>query len=309
MEEESGLSEREVRRRRIAARSADRMAFITGKIKTISPSSSPKSSPRHHYRQSPSSSPHSHHSRSQSFPNFDFSPHQQQHFNLQAGLENEIDKPSGHALKPDSASQVEPQLRKCETNTEATRGTFTAELEKKLPPPSLVTASLPKEQDNRELKEPDNTEPKESDNTEPLSKPGGVKCNFCTLKDINTCIIFSENMRVFCSIMIALLVVLSYMNLPRKIVKSKSVIASTPLYVLLLTDLTIVIGRLILEKRRGTESPKEEQEEPGDQMDGHNWGGAVKVLEMGIVLHQTLRAVFIDCSFYMVIVICGLSLI
>lgn len=218
-----------------------------------------------------------------------------------AGLQNELDKPSGPVLKTESASQVDPQLRKCETNTEATRGAFTAALEKKLQPPSLVTASLPKEQENMELKE--------SDNTELLSKPSGVKRNFCTLKDINTCIISSENMRVFCSIMIALLVVLSYMNLPRKIVKSKSVIASTPLYVLLLTDFTIVIGRLILEKWRGTESPKEEQEEPGDQMDGHNWGGAVKVLEMGIVLHQTLRAVFIDCSFYMVIVVCGLSLI
>ncbi|GMQ08673.1 hypothetical protein CsSME_00052292 [Camellia sinensis var. sinensis] len=91
------------------------------------------------------------------------------------------------------------------------------------------------------------------------------------------------------------------------IVKSQSTITSRPLYILLLTDVTIVLLRL-LGKQRDPEKIEEEGK-VGMLEDEENWKGAVKILEMSLVFYQTIRTVFIDCSFYVVVVICGLSLV
>lgn len=139
---------------------------------------------------------------------------------------------------------------------------------------------------------------------------GGTPLSCFTPKEINSSIISSEETRVFCSIMIALLVVIAYANLPRHIVKSKSLIASRPLYVLLLTDVMIVILRISSAKQRGSgETDVQKKAAKVLENDGHNihWDEAIKVLEWGLVLYQTVRAIFIDCSFYIVIVICGFS--
>ncbi|KAI5660585.1 hypothetical protein M9H77_29378 [Catharanthus roseus] len=143
---------------------------------------------------------------------------------------------------------------------------------------------------------------------ESFLKAGGRQLtSYFIPKDINSSIISSENTRVFCSIMIALLVVVSYANLPRHIVRSKSTIASRPLYVLLVTDLMIVGLRLYFTKQSLTKTAVEKPE--SSQGDGSNWDEAVKFLEWGLVVYQTLRAIFIDCSFYTVVVVCGFSLI
>lgn len=143
---------------------------------------------------------------------------------------------------------------------------------------------------------------------ESFLKAGGRQLtSYFIPKDINSSIIYSENTRVFCSIMIALLVVVSYANLPRHIVRSKSTIASRPLYVLLVTDLMIVGLRLYFTKQSLTKTAVEKPE--SSQGDGSNWDEAVKFLEWGLVVYQTLRAIFIDCSFYTVVVVCGFSLI
>lgn len=140
-----------------------------------------------------------------------------------------------------------------------------------------------------------------------LSKARGNHLGLITAKEINSCIVASESNRIFCSIIIALSVVLSNISLPHNIIKSKSTIASRPLYILLLTDVTIVLVRL-LEKRRHIEKVEEEKK-LGPQEDEQNWAGAVKILEMGLAIYQTIRAIFIDFSFYTVVVICGLSLV
>ena len=103
---------------------------------------------------------------------------------------------------------------------------------------------------------------------------------------------------------------------------SESVVASRPLYILLLTDVTIVVARLYLENRRALEEVEEEKEEAEEeeragtrregarfQDDGQNWTHAVRVMERGLVVYQAFRGVFIDCSVYAVVVICGLSLV
>ncbi|XP_057773003.1 uncharacterized protein LOC130992402 [Salvia miltiorrhiza] len=121
-------------------------------------------------------------------------------------------------------------------------------------------------------------------------------------RDINLSIISSEKTRVICSFVIAVLVVLSHIDPTHKVVKSKSLIAYRPLYAVLLSDLLIVAATMALLSQ-GREGEKEVKLEKDV-----NWDGAVKVLEWGIILHQAVRAIFIDCSLYLAIVICGLSL-
>ncbi|GAA0155439.1 hypothetical protein LIER_13167 [Lithospermum erythrorhizon] len=127
-------------------------------------------------------------------------------------------------------------------------------------------------------------------------------------KRINACILSSENTRVVCSIMIALLVVFSNSNLPHHIIKERSIISRKPLYVMLLTDVSIVVGRIILAKRRVQKQAKKGKDGKSPE-DVENWESAVKILEYGVVLYQMVRGIFIDCSFYMVIVTSGLSLV
>ncbi|XP_059306637.1 uncharacterized protein LOC132058089 [Lycium ferocissimum] len=128
-----------------------------------------------------------------------------------------------------------------------------------------------------------------------------------SLREINSCILICENKRVICSVMISFLVVLSYAHLPHSIARSNSFIASRPLYILLLTDLTIVIARIVRKEVVPEERAEDMRERVKDF--GHNWDGALTILEYGLVFYQTIRAIFIDCSFYLVIVICGFSLI
>ncbi|KAF7134820.1 hypothetical protein RHSIM_Rhsim08G0221500 [Rhododendron simsii] len=183
----------------------------------------------------------------------------------------------------------DPQLRKCETTIGATQ--VPDEEAKNEAQPLLVTPKAPKPSVDKEL----------------FSSASNSQFHYLNAKEINSCIVGSEIIRVFCAVIIALLVVLSNINLPRNIVKSRSTIASRPLYILLLTDVIIVVVRL-LEKQRSLEKTQEE-EKHGMQGDGQNWAGAFKILEIGLVFYQIVRALFIDCSFYMVVVICGLSLV
>ncbi|GFP88882.1 hypothetical protein PHJA_001031900 [Phtheirospermum japonicum] len=144
----------------------------------------------------------------------------------------------------------------------------------------------------------------QSDNANLPYKPFEYHLSSISPKEINFSIISSENTRVVCSFVIAVLVVLSHVNLPHNVVESKSLIAYRPLYALLLTDALIVAARLALYSE-GKEDDNEIKFKGGN----NNWDGAVKLLEWGLVLHQTVRAVFIDCSCYVAIVVCGLSML
>lgn len=126
-----------------------------------------------------------------------------------------------------------------------------------------------------------------------------------TPSEINFSIISSEDTRVICAVALAIMVVLSHVTLPHdKVVRPKSLITYRPLFVVLLTDVFIVGVRLAPYTQIRKEDKKSSIEEDED-----NWGRAFKLLEFGLVLHQMIRALFIDCSFYLVIVICGLSLL
>ncbi|KAL2554969.1 hypothetical protein Fot_08588 [Forsythia ovata] len=289
--------EREARRKRIVERGSDRLALISGRIDSLDPPSSPNSF----------------HGGSSTYstPRDDFRGHA--HSALDSAIKSTVffeDHRHGgndtsniwsrHDID-DGVSQVKA------TKSEAK----VAEVEQSEVKSVLRPISAAKSGNEVESSHVPTTVSNSScdANAKPPRKPpfsdffGSI-----TPREINSCIITSENTRVFCSIAISILVVLSHVNLPRKVVKSKSLIAWRPLYVVLLTDLMIVAARLALYVQRGSEKAEQDKEQRF-QEDGHNWGSAMKLLEFGLVLHQTIRAIFIDCSFYLAIVVCGLSLV
>ena len=126
------------------------------------------------------------------------------------------------------------------------------------------------------------------------------KRTFFSSRELNFSILASENTRALCSMVIAVLVVLSYK------IFSRNVFASRPLYIVLVNDVTIVVARIYREKARVLKENQGEMVDAGE--DGHSWGDAVKLLERGLVLYQALRGIFIDCSIYLVVVVCCISL-
>lgn len=143
------------------------------------------------------------------------------------------------------------------------------------------------------------SKPKTSVQNTQVKQPPRRKTTFFSSRELNHCILASESTRALSSLIIALVVVLYYLI-------SKSVLASRPLYILLLTDVTIVFARLCGGKTIAVEENEGEKgKAPGD---GHSWGDAVKLLERGLVAYQALRGAFIDCSIYLVVVVCGTSL-
>ncbi|KAF3450769.1 hypothetical protein FNV43_RR06858 [Rhamnella rubrinervis] len=292
---------REERRRKIVDRGSDRLALITGKIQSLPP---PPPLP------SPSSTAPYRLLHTQSTPPPSFLSH-----GFAAGVVDNVkddDEPgatilSNHKITEElskkadhtnTTRQVKPQLRKYNTISAEAVQTLHAQSS------SLLVQ-----------KEPNVT-------AEPVvlvqpRRPAGLK--FFTSKGLNTCIIATENTRIYCALVIGFLVVLSYIDYPlfgMNIVRSESVVASRPLYILLLTDMTIVLARLFyLETQRGLVEAEEETKvaqaraQAQAQDDGENWEGAVKVLERGLVVYQAVRGFFIDCSVYIVVVVCGVSLV
>ncbi|TYI89673.1 hypothetical protein E1A91_D03G071200v1 [Gossypium mustelinum] len=154
---------------------------------------------------------------------------------------------------------------------------------------------------------------KPSTNAESVQKACRNQPNLFSSKLVNSCIIASERARSLCALFIAICVLLSHINFPLlglSIGRSDSNVASKPLYVILLTDLAIVLSRLFLDKK-GVVSAEVEEEKPAaaSQDNKENWDGAVMLLERGLVAYQTMRALFIDFSIYAVVVICGTSLL
>ncbi|XP_047328391.1 uncharacterized protein LOC124931860 [Impatiens glandulifera] len=224
---------------------------------------------------SPYSSPRSLHSHTQSSP-ASFFEQQQFQSHLHQGNNNN--------------NKVESELRKCGTTLKSKRNPFEEDEER---------------DENQPLLSPEKV-PKQSSIDANLHSSMNYFGSF-TFKEINASIIESENTRVITSVAIAVLIVFSNINLPRHVVvRSRSTIASKPLYILMLIDVTIILIQLLEKQRRGHEEVEDKKKVSQEH---ENLDGALRILEMGLVLYQTVRGLFIDCSFYLVIVICGLSLI
>ncbi|XP_022732592.1 uncharacterized protein LOC111286714 [Durio zibethinus] len=132
--------------------------------------------------------------------------------------------------------------------------------------------------------------------------------NFFTHRQISSAIDASENTRLLCSVIMAILVVLSHLGFP--LLENRflwSIISFRPLYFILLTDLTVVIARLLFHDHGGSGRAISE-ENKNASTDDYNWAEQLsKTLEVGLVAKKVIDAVLMDCSVYLTIVICCLS--
>ncbi|XP_042482122.1 uncharacterized protein LOC122062560 [Macadamia integrifolia] len=296
-------SAREGRRRRIVERGSDRLALITGQIQNLPPPP-PSSS-------SSSSSSQSHHSHAVSSPDLYFDNQKQQSHRSTLSTvpsHGEEDAPGTASAKYEtsnesasnaaigSESRMEPWLQKCETSVDYLRD---------VPPdtssktPASITLSSAAQNLSTSMVDP-----------EPRAKPRRRYSKIFTAKQISSSISASERTRLLCSIGIALLVVLSHLRIP--LLSSslvRSIIATRPVYLVLLTDVSLVLALLLLEKKRHSDKAHEEARQTISE-DGFGWAeGLGRALEMGFVLQKVISAAFLDCSVYVVIIVCGLSLV
>lgn len=235
-------------------------------------------------------------------------------FGPAAGTEGPVTSSSPHQLLKHSSlvvprektydigRQVEPQEPKYEGKVDPQGPKYEAKSVNEVAVADKCTGSRPEPTAAPKVEKPSN-------DTKLLPKPSRNELNLFSCKQINSCIIASQGTRSFCALMIALLVVLSYIDdalLGINRVSSESVEALRPLYILLLTDVTIVLAHVFLKQQKQCEEAEKERVEP--QEDGNNMTQAVQLMERSLVVYQTARAVFIDFSIYTVVVVCGLSL-
>ncbi|KAI4329266.1 hypothetical protein L6164_021550 [Bauhinia variegata] len=321
------------RRRRIAERGSDRMALITGQIQNLPPlhpnsPRAPTSSAYHlryeslsipidHGKPSPSTSSSSNlHLRHESLPVSALSrdhPHSMDHSGVDGlkhvatrsvfGIKRETEFPSRNNFNFNS--EVEPLIKNFNAKGEVSPAVGndedkTKQSEGARAQKAAIDAEL------HTLKAPNAPVPAEQHALRPqkaifdmdkLLKLGRLKPSFFSSGELHFCIIASERTRAKFALVIALLIVLFYGI-------SESVEVLRPLCIVLLTDVTIVLS-LLLEKASASEAAEGEKVVPNE--DGDNWIGAVKLLERALVAYQAMRGFFIDCSVYVVVVICCTS--
>ncbi|KAL5130818.1 hypothetical protein HKD37_12G033817 [Glycine soja] len=123
---------------------------------------------------------------------------------------------------------------------------------------------------------------------------------FITPSDITRSINSSRVTRLCCSIFVAILVILSYPKF------FSTVITFRPLYLVLVTNLTVVIARLFSGKQRGSER-RDNRGSSGDG--GGEYAQLASILELCVVAQNVADAVFMDCAVYAVVLVCGLSVL
>ncbi|KAG2699778.1 hypothetical protein I3760_07G205300 [Carya illinoinensis] len=286
---------REARRRKILDRGSDRLALITGRLQPL-----PSSSQDENATSLGSDPP------SQVVIPSD--PDLQLHVSNQTTVPlHGDDEALGSLLKRDSitnvsevnaydgGSNITPSPHQCETSIEAVRAASPEVSGKEVHSPMVSPVDQNSSASTLSL--------------EQRLEHQTQQRRFFTPNEISSAITASENTRLLCSVTIALLVVLSYQGFP--LLGSyiiKTIISFRPLYLLVLTNVTIVLARLLFDKQKGFERAAQDENETSSP-NGFGWAEQVsRSLETGLVMQKALNAVFVDCSVYAIVVICGLSL-
>ncbi|KAA8521765.1 hypothetical protein F0562_012438 [Nyssa sinensis] len=287
---------REARRRRIADRGSDRLALITGRIQTL-PSSSTSLEPEPHHSQTASCPPSifdDHHDfRTHLSDQPPVPPHNEDKSSRSLLPKHDTTPESGQFNASDGGSKTQPLLRKCETCTETLRA------------PAW-------EADGRVESSPISSTVQNSSisasDMEHHFQPVTHSHKIFSSSQISSAITASESIRFYCSVAVAILVVLSYVGFPIIGSLMRSIIMLRPLYLLLLTNISIVLAQLLLEKQRGFERVQQEANNDPSMGEYGMVEQVSKALELGLVLQNIMGALFMDSSVYAIVVICGLSL-
>ncbi|MQM16260.1 hypothetical protein Taro_049213 [Colocasia esculenta] len=111
-----------------------------------------------------------------------------------------------------------------------------------------------------------------------------------TAKRISSSVADSENIRTLCAAFIALLVVLSYHGFPLGI---GSIICFRPIFLVFLTDVTLVVGMLFTRKWE----EKDETDAGTEAQESRDWTDQIgTALETALASQKVAAALFLDCS-------------
>lgn len=267
---------REARRRRIVDRGSDRLALITGGINTLPSSSSSPSSINHNHDQPIGSDAVEDKSSSSLLP-----------MHESASESGEINAAVG---------KIRDQLVcKCETTNEDLRA---------------LSWEVESQSQSSQVLSPVQESPICSPDTECRLEPQGHRAGFFTPKQISSAIKGTESIRIYTSLAVAILVVLSFVGFPILGSRSmKSILFFRPLHLVLITNMSIVLSRLLLDKKQAGLERTDQQANKVSPAGGYGLAEQVgKALELGLVLQRIMGAFFLDCSVYAIVLICGLSM-
>ncbi|KAK8958806.1 hypothetical protein KSP40_PGU022631 [Platanthera guangdongensis] len=121
--------------------------------------------------------------------------------------------------------------------------------------------------------------------------------------DIDHSVSTTENLRLALALVVSLLVVTSYKGFIIGSAILSSIVGFKPLFFVLLTDLTIILGSVFLKQGIGHRRVKDARKTAYVDNEWPNDLG--RIFEIGTMLHKVLSSAFMDCSICAVIVICG----
>ncbi|VVB10642.1 unnamed protein product [Arabis nemorensis] len=272
---------REARRRKILERGSDRLAFITGQINGVSsPPPSDSTSLSQSHLQTDESSPGTIPPPDQILPAQETGFTSQQENISDASMPDNTD----HIIHQSRAESLQPR-KHTETLAEASasdpRDTTLQ------PSPATSSAQTPSVVDL---------------GASQAFTPLVSFVNSITPNHIGAAIDASVYARMFSALAIALLVILSHFGFS----SVSNIVSFRPVFLLLLTDVTIVLGMVLLS-HHGDSSSASRRENLGTVMDGQGIADQVgNALEMVMVVKKVMDAVSMDFSLYAVMLICGL---
>lgn len=186
-----------------------------------------------------------------------------------------------------------PSLRKFETMAEALRAPASEICEVKQPLAS-----------SRDQNSFDSTLAADR-RTEPLKQQFRV----FTPKQISSALVETEVTRLCCCIVVGLLVVISFLGYRiRGSNIVESILSFRPFYVVLLTNVTFVLAKLLGKQRSSGITDRGENKTTS--ADSLVWAEHLgNALELGLLMQKVLNAVFMDFAVYAIIIVCGLSFV
>ncbi|CAL1386433.1 unnamed protein product [Linum trigynum] len=295
------------RRRKIVERGADRLALITGRLSSLPPESTIDAN----LKPSADSSPQS--TSDHQLP----SPHL-----LPRGIA--AGEPVSQPPNPPSNQIEQPMLQKTNDSVSGKEETFGREL------PEQATAAVdsarghagsvldrPVSDEISGRSDMNPTAMGAASGTEQLLLRGSTRQRRVSMSpsQISSGITASERTRVLCSVAVAILVVSSSLGFPllgNEIVKG--ILSFRPLYLLLVTNVTIVIAAILSNNdRRGSAMVDDGAaglELPSGGSNSYDWAAqASKALEISFVAKKAIEALLMDVSVYAIIVVCAFCLL
>ncbi|CAI8618811.1 unnamed protein product [Vicia faba] len=155
--------------------------------------------------------------------------------------------------------------------------------------------------------QPPTTHQDSSDEISQLEEPRSF--DFISPRDVTNAVDASRFTRLCCSIIVALLVVASCLGFSL----IKTIISFRPLYLVLLTNSSFVVAKIISGKQRGSDERLRRRQNSASASvsadSSDQYAQLAKTLEIGMVLKTVADAVFMDCAVYAIVLICSLSLV